>query len=32
MAVKRMNISYLESSWKELLSDEFQKEYFLRLA
>jgi uracil-DNA glycosylase len=31
MAVKRMNISYLESSWKELLSDEFQKEYFLRL-
>ena len=31
MAVKQMNIASLEGSWKDLLSDEFQKDYFLKL-
>jgi uracil-DNA glycosylase len=31
MAVKGIDMSLLDSSWKELLSDEFQKKYFLEL-
>lgn len=31
MAVKEMNMTFIENSWKGLLSDEFQKAYFLRL-